>query len=334
MPGVASVPAFYIVSGFLITLVLREKYRDRTLLFYSNRALRIYPLYWASLIVFVVVNWLVLRGHLSGGEAYQNTSALWWADHHGHEVGFGAATLLTFSNLFIIGQDAMLFIGQWPHLTVRDYFYHQFMYVGPAWTIAVEFSFYAVAPFIVRRNAIWPASLLLLSLAARFAAIGLGHREYIDAYDFPPYELAFFMAGSLAYRAYERLRSSKSGYVNLYTVLACTTMVLLTVFYLKLPLARPLYLVATAICLPGIVLAGRYNPLDRICGELSYPIYLLHPILTIFIVPGSTWIAEYAAVGCAIGLSLVLIYFVERPIEVLRQRRAAKQIATMAPQIS
>jgi hypothetical protein len=41
MYGTASVPAFYIVSGFLITLVLEERYGGRIGLFYSNRALRI-----------------------------------------------------------------------------------------------------------------------------------------------------------------------------------------------------------------------------------------------------------------------------------------------------
>ena len=61
MYGSASVPAFYIVSGFLITLVLREKYQNRTGLFYSNRALRIFPLYWAALAVFLLVNWLVAK---------------------------------------------------------------------------------------------------------------------------------------------------------------------------------------------------------------------------------------------------------------------------------
>src|ERR1700722_17488734 len=64
--GWANVPAFYIASGFLITLVLSERYHDRLWLFYSNRALRIFPLYWAALVLFLAVNWLVFAGYLPG----------------------------------------------------------------------------------------------------------------------------------------------------------------------------------------------------------------------------------------------------------------------------
>ena len=58
LPGGIAVEAFYIVSGFLITLVLVEKYQDRLLLFYSNRALRIYPIYWTCLLLYLLVNTL------------------------------------------------------------------------------------------------------------------------------------------------------------------------------------------------------------------------------------------------------------------------------------
>jgi peptidoglycan/LPS O-acetylase OafA/YrhL len=326
MTADASVPAFYIVSGFLITLVLREKYRDRSGLFYSNRALRIFPLYWAALILFVVVNWAVVGGPpLERMPTYHYTSALWWAEQYGREVGLFGAVMLVFSNVFIFGQDLMLFIGKWPYLTAPDYFYHFFMFVGPAWTIGVELWFYAVAPFLVRGRAIWVIAVLVLSLAARIFAILSGRTEFIIDYSFPPFELAFFMAGSLAYRAYARLRISRARWITYYGVASCVSILLLTVFYLKLPLARPLYLVAVSFFLPGIVLIGRRNPLDGWCGELSYPIYLLHPIFTIFIVPGATRLSELVAVGGTLAMSFGLILLIERPIEKLRRRRASIQ---------
>lgn len=40
-----AVQVFYIVSGFLIQMILERKYRDNVALFYSNRALRIYVPY-------------------------------------------------------------------------------------------------------------------------------------------------------------------------------------------------------------------------------------------------------------------------------------------------
>ena len=127
MYGSASVPAFYIVSGFLITLVLREKYQSRAGLFYSNRALRIFPLSWAALAIFLLVNWLVAEGHLPGLQEFRGTNALRWWQLHEAENGVIATVLLVLSNVVVFGQDVMLFIGKWPHLLSRDYFYHFFI---------------------------------------------------------------------------------------------------------------------------------------------------------------------------------------------------------------
>jgi peptidoglycan/LPS O-acetylase OafA/YrhL len=319
--GWASVPAFYIVSGFLITLVLREKYQDRTRLFYSNRALRIFPLYWAALAIFLLVNWLVAKGYLPGLQEHQGTNALRWWQLHQAENGVIATTLLVLSNVVVFGQDVMLFIGKWPHLWNKDYFYHFFMYVGPAWTIEVEFFFYAMAPFIVRGGVIWPIVILAGSLVARTIAVAVGYTAYINAYDFPPFELAFFMAGSLAYRAYAYLRTQKSKWISVYSLAACVAIALLSVFYLFIPFARPIYLLSVCICLPGIVLVGRRNPFDNFLGELSYPIYLLHPIFAIFIVPGTTVWAEIGAVAGTVSISAFLIFAIDRPIEIFRHRR-------------
>jgi peptidoglycan/LPS O-acetylase OafA/YrhL len=331
MNGEASVPAFYIVSGFLITLVLREKYSDQIGVFYSNRALRIFPLYWAALIVFLVVNWIVVGSRpLEAVPVYQYTSALWWARHNGDQLGWLGVVTLALSNIFIFGQDVMLFIGKWPNIFTRDYFYHFFVFVGPAWTIAIEFWFYLLAPFVVRRGLFWPIAILACSLAARILVIAQGGTSYIVEYDFAPFEIAFFMMGSLAYRGFATLRKIDSPYVTIYTIAAPLIMILLTVFYLKIPFARPIYLTAATLCLPGIVLASRRSRLDSVCGELSYPVYLLHPIFTIFVVPGSSLLAEMTAVTSVLALSYVLVRFVDRPIDNFQQRRA-KMEATIQP---
>ena len=218
-----------------------------------------------------MVNSLVANGHLPGLQEFHGTNASVWWQLHQAVNGAVATVLLVLSNIVIVGQDVMLFIGKWPHLLSRDYFYHFFMYVGPAWTIEVEFFFYALAPFVVRGRIIWPIILLAGSLVARVIAVAIGYTAYTDAYDFPPFELAFFMAGSLAYRAYAHLRTQQSRWISVYSLAACIAVALLSAFYLSIPFARPIYLLAVCICLPGIVLLGRRNPLDNFFGELSYP---------------------------------------------------------------
>lgn len=86
MPGVIAVEAFYIVSGFLITLVIIEKYERRLFLFYSNRALRIYPIYWVCLLLYLLVNALVVYGIAPTSSDLSATSAMWWSQNHAIEV--------------------------------------------------------------------------------------------------------------------------------------------------------------------------------------------------------------------------------------------------------
>src|SRR5215475_14938686 len=62
VPGSHAVQIFYMISGFLIALILSGKYADTAQgnwIFYSNRAVKIYVPYLAILTVTVVV-WLVV----------------------------------------------------------------------------------------------------------------------------------------------------------------------------------------------------------------------------------------------------------------------------------
>ena len=56
--GNTAVKAFFIISGFYMTLVLSSKYerkRHSLWLFYSNRVLRIYPMYYATLLAGILL---------------------------------------------------------------------------------------------------------------------------------------------------------------------------------------------------------------------------------------------------------------------------------------
>lgn len=52
--SVVAVQAFYIISGFYMTLILNEKYIGKSnsyRLFITNRFLRLYPIYWVVLLL-------------------------------------------------------------------------------------------------------------------------------------------------------------------------------------------------------------------------------------------------------------------------------------------
>ena len=54
--GFVGVDVFFVISGFLITMVANDRYANRPVAFLSNRFLRIYPTYWTcAAIGFAVV---------------------------------------------------------------------------------------------------------------------------------------------------------------------------------------------------------------------------------------------------------------------------------------
>ena len=132
-----------------------------------------------------------------------------------------------------------------------------------------------------------------------------------------PFTLAWFMAGALAYHAYVRLRP-RCGEpdVKRYAIAATLALALLAAAYPWLPFARPLYLCAEAVCLPGVVLLGRSNPLDKALGDLSYPIYLVHPLFMIFILPTK----QIVPVVLSIALAYLLTVLLEKPLDLYRHR--------------
>jgi peptidoglycan/LPS O-acetylase OafA/YrhL len=325
LPGAVAVEGFYIVSGFLITLVLTEKYDGRLFLFYSNRILRLYPIYWGCLVLYVVANVLVVRGWIpavafAGIADIPSTSALWWADQN--PIGTFARIGVWFLNIFVVGQDIVRGLGE----PAPNLFYHYFIYVRVAWTVAVELSFYAIAPFVVRRIPL-TIGLLIASLAAQNWIMADSSRNPFD-YQLFPLELWLFMAGSLSYRMYAKLRAQPSSGILTYSVAASVIVFALTASYNAFDTPRLLYLAAIAFCLPGVVLLGRRNPADGALGDLSYPIYLIHPLAEIITLPGQ--MAEPVAIAAVLILSWLTVRFIERPIERFRQRRVARRSVSVA----
>lgn len=317
LDGSVAVEAFYIVSGFLITLVLVEKYDGRLFLFYSNRFLRLFPVYWVVLAVYVLANVAVVNGWYAGpvfprGEAGNPSvqSALWWWQNH--PTGFVETVILAFLNLFIVGQDLTRSLGE----PQSNLYYHMFIYVRVAWTVGVEIAFYAMAPFVVR--SVSKTSLILVLSFLGQIVIAKGSKNPYDVQLFV-YEAWLFMAGSLSYRAYAWLRTQDSLLVRRYALAAAALVIAMTVGFYALHIPRLVYLFAVAACLPGTVLVGRLFPLDNVLGEFSYPVYLIHPLLQLVTVPGP--VAQPIAFLIVALLSWVAVRYVERPIERIRQAR-------------
>jgi peptidoglycan/LPS O-acetylase OafA/YrhL len=259
-PGTA-VYCFFVLSGFYISLALNGKYAGRSMVlpFYFNRVLRLWPAYLVSLVVMWPTGAL---------------SAL-----------FGSADLLSsyFGKLAVILSNfTMIGLDMFYHLGARD---GRFVWseVGmdpgyngggwiinpPAWSLSVEILFYAVAPFIV--VSFWR------SLA--FLAVGIGYYAWLKLgspapgvfrYDLVyPYQMVYFGLGMMTFQLYN-LRHAWN--IQVYIAAGLIAIVLML---LPLHINSLIYL-TMAVLLLGLFDVTKSNPVDRFLGDLSYPVYILH----------------------------------------------------------
>jgi peptidoglycan/LPS O-acetylase OafA/YrhL len=180
LPGWAGVDLFFVLSGYLITerlMVSQEKgnYFSR---FYRNRALRIFPLYYAFVIAFLLlIFFFVGKEHLPTLDTYIN-----------HWPSF------------------LIFTENW---TFIRYHVPKDLSMAHLWSVAVEVQFYLVWPFIILltrdtkfRIKAFPI-LLLGILAARtiFYLSDPSGRERIHQNSF--FRMDSFLMGSLLYQFHD-----------------------------------------------------------------------------------------------------------------------------------
>lgn len=328
--GSISVQAFYIISGFYMALILSEKYEyssNGAWLFYSNRALRLYPLFWTFLLLALLL------------ELYKETSPTFI-----DILGLPLTPLLyfLFANIFILFQDTTLFLhvdpshGQIsPALDYAQANASAYLLVPQAWSIGVEIWFYMLAPMLTRWSTRALIILISITLLGRIAFFFFFPGHYYGAfnYRFFPFELTLFLMGSLAYRAYKVISWSRLGEQRtcLIAVLPILLPIFLTISFRGIdPFSsesvRWLYLISVAFCLPALFFATKAMSLDKLIGELSYPIYLSQFVVisAVTFTPVQNWPPGFRSltiVLITILLSWLAIVTINQPIEKFRQAR-------------
>ena len=261
MNGGFAVMFFFIISGFLISFVLEEKY-DRpggTAAFYRARALRIYPLWWSLYLIVPIITY--------GG--------LWSFIRHHHIYDLMAG-------FFLYGSDWLLSFWTYP-----------LAYTAPmphglelGWTLATEMSFYLLAPFILRSKAL-PVAILLASILLRIIlnisiTSDQGAVWAAWCYYFFPSTIMFFMLGHLTRQLHKSLKLPRW---SAWAAIALAAIMLLiqdqkfnfdnVYFYLAIALF--------AVSLPVIFNATKDNRVCNFLGDLTYPLYITSGVLLILL---------------------------------------------------
>jgi peptidoglycan/LPS O-acetylase OafA/YrhL len=178
MSGPTAVMFFYVISGYLISLVLSTQYgptSEGTRHFYAARFIRIFSLYWPLYAMVMTLN-------------------IWRA----RETIAGPLDVVT--GVTLLGSDWSIAFLSYPNL----HFQALPSALAVAWTLGAELAFYLLAPFLLRST---PASaiVLVLSFAVRVAIAQLIGFSNSWSYMFFPGTICFFLLGHFARLAYERL---------------------------------------------------------------------------------------------------------------------------------
>ncbi len=302
--GQYGVSLFFVISGFLITtLLLREQMTSGTISlknFYIRRTLRIFPLYYATLFIYIAL--VVLTSH--GPERGVFFHNLPW--------------FFTYTNNWFVDKDA----GE--HVTFAF-----------AWSLATEEQFYLLWPSIVRYAKRWWMPLAIILGAAcvdMFCEAGTAH-GWIDLGGagnriVTSIATPICLGCALAY-----LLHSPRGFAiarpvlgNLFAAPVALLGLLVCYLYVFEPgMIVFMVLLVGACCIRqdnGLkwVLS---NPLARYIGTISYGLYLLHMIAlnaTKAVRKPHDWLFFAIAMASSIALASASYWMYEVPFLRLKNR--------------
>ncbi|AMK12571.1 MAG: acyltransferase family protein [Pseudodesulfovibrio sp.] len=265
--GHEAVLTFFAISGFYMALILDRSYRTARD-FYLSRFLTLYPIYvlalavslglLTSLDVHSMTNRATLKGILSDPAAFL-VMAWTSATTFGQELLFSLARAPEGGLQFVTSSRTAL----WSDAPLIQ-----------GWSLSLELTFYALAPFMVRMRTRTVAALGLASLALKIGIMLSPVAEVAFYKRFFPLEFWLFCGGVLAYRVHRRL--SPDPHLLDYFLFILLVGLIFTADAVD-KAWQPFFLPGATLCvLPLVFRAFKRLDFDRLTGKVSYPFYLLH----------------------------------------------------------
>jgi len=320
--GEYGVHIFFVISGFLITTLLlreREKFSRISLRdFYIRRALRIWPLYYATVALYIVVVLIFERGTGRAASFFHYLPAF-----------------LTYTYTWFIST-------KWPPGIFNL-----------AWTLCTEEQFYVFWPLALRAfRGIWPAALMAAMVALRIAT-GYGWLQTVLPPDSLPTRIVLSVAVPICLGALlaQALHTSV-GFRLLHSILGqkwTAPFALVALGLCLMPARLPLWPAWTATVAlvgasvvredHGLAALLRFRPVAFI-GTVSYGMYLLNSLCIHFVhvVLGSMGV-QYPPVIFPIGLAVtvgvayVSYRYFETPFLALKTRFSRLNTSAANPSI-
>ena len=300
MAGPIAVWCFFFISGFLISNILYNHYADRPGDFIVNRFLRIFPAYWAALIIGLTLISLDLPGFL---QVYK---------HSKMPAGLGS----WLRTVFIFTPP---FLSNFVPVTKP-------LVVPVARSLEIELNWYLI--LFMGRFLPKPLTIGLLFaglLSPLIIFFGLHKPLYGSWAGFP------FCLGALAYHF--EIRPPKI--IQLISLLALVFMMFVEPVLLHLNVFRMNTLPASFLLLGSVIFLflsfriflekKQSSRLSDLAGDLSYPLFLIH-LYAVYVamkwfgVPRLGWMTLTTVTVLSVILSLLICLLVERPIGRIRKK--------------
>lgn len=302
-----AVHSFFILSGFYMAYIYREKYvhkKSSYVLFITNRLLRIYPLYWSVLLLIV---------------GFALTKLIFY-------IGSEENIILRFIAFSTYERNWMI-IENIFFIITPDYWIHSFknpdFLVGPqVWSLQVEVPFYLLVPFILKDS---PRTILIRLVIILIVVYGI----IIPIHLFNPQSLIYlfltniiyFAAGITSYLIYIKKRSHTKPSVLPFVFIVSFLIVIPT-----MQIISPIYYMCLTLSIPSIFRYTKTNIFDKYIGSISYPLFIAHIFsgnlaAHIFHLQHNSALYSIMFVVAAIVGAVFLTYFVEKPVNTYRQMR-------------
>jgi peptidoglycan/LPS O-acetylase OafA/YrhL len=285
--GPVAVFGFFCLSGYLMTKIVSETYSDGFsgyLRYLGNRALRIYPAYYAAIVFAAVV--LLLW------PAEARTAAGWYR--------FPQDWLQTLSIIGLQPRSPILLV--------------------PAWSLHVEIVHFILIGAILGRSrrltALWFFGALAVTLVAILRSVSF------DWLYFSPYgSTVAFATGAMIHQYRDKLPVFSP---QLALAACCLLAVVGLRMPFEIASAGGLHASILVAALAIIALKNMSIPRwDAALGDLAYPVFLLH-IPCRAAVSGllgrSDAFADLLAIAATFGLSCLVVGVVERPLSLMRAK--------------
>lgn len=299
---VAALVNFFVVSGYVLTLLVRRDYwslRKHALCFYADRLLRIFPQFFFYLVITQICVLLV--------------------PFHFYKPNFNSEFHLGFFllNALVVPLNFYFLFPE----------FYRYALIPPAWSLALEVQLYCLFPALLLNK--WAGRIATAVSAAIFLVAGVGEvlHSRLWGFRFLPGVLFMFMIGKNL--AEIRGRKNNESLLTLSALYAmCLTML---GWILSRPVPSDFFclntLVGLVVGLPiiAVLVQFRRKTWDDLIGNCSYGVFLNHMLVLnllihIGIFPRDHFKAFSVGLIVSTFAALFSYWLVEKPISKFRMR--------------